>query len=975
MAVLFISHASKDDVSASALESWLHDHGISDLFIDHANIAGGSKWRDELRSAAGACRVVLCLVTERWLASDECFNEFRAAWYMGKRIIPLFLLPPGLILTEQANKRFGEVCAEDQGIDLYPCLKPDQSIDIEVEPNISNRLMIGLRAAGAISRVGLDPEAFAIDRKLRPTPFPGLAAFGDDDADAALLYGRSREIAQALEELRKVRAERDLRPFVILGSSGAGKSSLLKAGIIPRLRRETPAWLTLRAFRPGADPMLNFAEALARTLGDFGKIEAHGAIRDRLLESWSRADRSNGELTASGRAALEEVLESEGRKLREAAGRPAATILISVDQAEEMARSDGDSGEALVDYLRAALAAATTSWQLIFTIRTDSFPELQRHRRFQNLEARGYDLRALPVFRFDSVVEEPAKRYGVQVEQALVDALMEDAPKEDALPMLAFALQRLWRQYGASGALTKDNYDKVGGLKGLIEDAAERALRGFSPEEDVSLPATPPAKRRIDLAASTFVPALAEINDQGATIRRIAAWNSFDEEQQDLLLRFDHWRLVVRKGEADGGTVEVAHEALFREWTRLNTWLEPERGRLDALRSLQVDASAWNRYNRSSAFLNHKDTRLAEVVELIGVEGYRKRIGQSELDYIAACEVAERSARRRIQYVKTLVGALTVCVVGSVFGWLEQDYLKEQFNWFRIMRPYMVANVRPYVITPQRERALKPKESFRDCPQDCPEMIVVPPGQFVMGSPPAELNRYYNNSELSRLAQEIPQHLVVISNSFAVSKFEVTFSEWDACVSVGGCPVASDSHFGRGTQPVINASWDDAKKYVGWLSRMTGQTYRLLSEAEWEYAARAGTQTAVPWGEDAGARGNANCYTCGGQWDNRQPGPVGSFAPNAFGLYDMHGNVWEWCEDNWHPDYQGAPQDGSVWAGGDPFSRILRGGSWEYLPRNIRSANRKPVAPVNRSDNFGIRIARTLLQPDAGESPGSAKKN
>src|SRR5262249_22307662 len=161
----------------------------------------------------------------------------------------------------------------------------------------------------------------------------------------------------------------------------------------------------------------------------------------------------------------------EGKSLREAADRANASILISVDQAEEMVRMDGDSAEALADYLRVALATAQSSWQLALTIRTDSFSELQSHRRFRDLEARGYDLRAIPVFRFGSVVEEPAKRYGVQVDHILVDTLMEDAPKEDALPLLAFALQRLWRQYAASGKLTKDNYDKVGGLKGLIEDA------------------------------------------------------------------------------------------------------------------------------------------------------------------------------------------------------------------------------------------------------------------------------------------------------------------------------------------------------------------------------------------------------------------------------------------------------------------------------------------------------------------------
>ena len=164
MAVLFVSHASKDDATATALESWLRDNGITDLFVDHGDIAGGAKWRDELRAAAGACRVVLCVVSVNWLASDECFNEFRAAWYMGKRIIPLFLLPPDLVLAEQPKKRFAEVCAEDQGIDLYACLKPDQTIDLEADPKIANRLKTGLRAAGAISRVGLRP------RSLRDRP-------------------------------------------------------------------------------------------------------------------------------------------------------------------------------------------------------------------------------------------------------------------------------------------------------------------------------------------------------------------------------------------------------------------------------------------------------------------------------------------------------------------------------------------------------------------------------------------------------------------------------------------------------------------------------------------------------------------------------------------------------------------------------------------------------------------------------------
>jgi formylglycine-generating enzyme required for sulfatase activity len=955
VAVLFVSHSSKDDAAATSLEAWLRVNGFTDLFVDHQSLAGGTKWREELRASAGACRVVVCLITENWLASNECFNEFRAAWYMGKRIIPLLLLTLSPDRSEEAGKRLAEVCAEYQGVDLNSCLRPDQVLDLEADGNVANRLKVGLRAAGALSRVGLDPEAFEIDRKLRPMPFPGLTSFGDDDADAALFYGRSRETAQAMDALRQMRAAAERRPFVILGASGSGKSSLLKAGIIPRLRREAPAWLPMRAFRPGADPLLNFAEALARSLADFGKVEAYGVIRDRLLDVWSKAPRDENGLTPAGHAAVETALEAEGKKLRAAADRGSATILVSIDQAEELARADGDSAEALSDYLRAGLTTTASSWQLAFTIRTDSFPELQGHRRFQDLEARGYDLRSIPVFRLESVVEEPANRYGVEIDPHLVEALTEDAPKEDALPLLAFALQRLWRQYAASGSLTKDNYDKVGGLKGIIEDAAERALRRLTPEQDVALPTAPPAKQLLDLTASTFVPALAQINDQGATIRRIAAWSGFSNEQQELLSHFDRWRLVVRKAEADGGTVEVGHEALFREWTRLKGWLEPERARLEALRSLQIDALTWDRNGRDEAFLNHRGKRLAEAMALSEIEGYRKHLGVLEFDYLAACQAAERLERRRTRRMQAAVGVLAFGIVAGLAGWLNTPYrlLQERWNWFTTMRPYMLAQVRPYVLTAEREPALKARDSFRECAGDCPEMIVIPAGEFLMGSP--ETEKY-------RDADEGPQHKVTIARSFAVSKFHVTFADWDACVSVGGCPQVGDSGFGRGTRPVLNVTWYDAQRYVAWFSKMTGQHYRLLTEAEWEYAARADTTTAYFWGDEIG-KGIANCDGCGSAWDKRETSPVGSLPPNAFGLYDMHGNAFQWVEDCYHPNYDGAPADGSARISEDCARRVVRGGSWFDNPQDIRSAARVGNTPDLRDKYISFRVGRTMIAP------------
>jgi formylglycine-generating enzyme required for sulfatase activity len=273
------------------------------------------------------------------------------------------------------------------------------------------------------------------------------------------------------------------------------------------------------------------------------------------------------------------------------------------------------------------------------------------------------------------------------------------------------------------------------------------------------------------------------------------------------------------------------------------------------------------------------------------------------------------------------------------------------------MRPYRVANFDPHVLKPEAERALKPLASFRECATDCPEMIVVPAGEFMMGSPTTEKGRYDDEDD-----GHGRQPKVTIAKPFAVSKFDVTFADWDACVSVGGCPKkgrANDGGWGRGKQPVIYVSWDDAKAYAVWLSTMTGKTYRLLSEAEWEYAARAGTTTAYFWGDEIG-KGNANCNGCGSQWDNRQPSPVGSFKANGFGLYDMAGNVWQWVEDCYHPNYNGAPTDGSARTTGDCVNRVIRGGSWGSTPQFLRLARRGGLGTDLRVYDAGFRVGRTF---------------
>jgi formylglycine-generating enzyme required for sulfatase activity len=240
-----------------------------------------------------------------------------------------------------------------------------------------------------------------------------------------------------------------------------------------------------------------------------------------------------------------------------------------------------------------------------------------------------------------------------------------------------------------------------------------------------------------------------------------------------------------------------------------------------------------------------------------------------------------------------------------------------------------------------------------------PQLVVVPAGEFMMGSPPAEPGRG---------TFEDPQHRVVIQHPFAISKFDVTFEQWDACLADGGCGGyrPDDEGWGRGSQPVINVSWYDAEAYVDWLSRKTGKAYRLPSEAEWEYAARAGTQTAYWWGDvashDFANYGADDC--CRGlalgvdRWEASSP--VGSFSSNAFGLSDMNGNVMQYVEDCWHPNYDRAPSDGSAWDEEHCGMRTLRGGAWNSVPGFIRSADRLWVLANARYDLMGFRVARSL---------------
>lgn len=285
----------------------------------------------------------------------------------------------------------------------------------------------------------------------------------------------------------------------------------------------------------------------------------------------------------------------------------------------------------------------------------------------------------------------------------------------------------------------------------------------------------------------------------------------------------------------------------------------------------------------------------------------------------------------------------------NLIGW---DGRSEHEAWRGVLRALSrhvgreLAGPAPW--TPKSEAsASRPSASIQK--RGLPELVLIPPGRFLMGSPA---------NELGRDTSESPQHEVRIDYAFELGKHPVTFSEWDAARVAGANlhrPVILRA--GRDRHPVVMVSWDDAQAYLKFLNLSYGGGYRLPSEAEWEYACRAGTTTRFNFSDDE-THVNAYAWYLGNA--GQRTHPVGEKRPNAFGLHDMHGNVREWCEDAWHANYDAAPVDGSAWVTGDISYRVLRGGSWGNYPQNVRSANRFRADAGVRDSDIGFRIARAL---------------
>ncbi len=944
---IFLSHSSANNAEAVALRDWLEREGWKDeVFLDidsMRGIAAGERWERRLNEAANRCEAVLFLVSKDWIASGWCRKELNLAHRLNKRLFGVLI--EDLTVAEVPKDLTGDwqlvrLATGRDHITLRAVLPvTHEEMHVTFSQEGLQRLKHGLE------QVGLDPKHFDWPPASDPNrpPYRGLRPLETDDA--GIFFGRDAPVIEALDRLRGLRETVPPRLLVILGASGAGKSSFLRAGLLPRLMRDDRNFLPLPIVRPER----------AAISGETGLLHAiEGAMQAANIPT----TRANLRAAIDGGAAkLRPLLQSLVDKATPAAFDDEAkpkppTLIISIDQGEELFLAEGhDEARALLAALRELLSEDAPTLIVLFTIRSDSYERLQLAKELEGVHQETLSLPPMPKGSYAEVIKGPALRLAettrpLKIEDSLVNALLvdiEEGGAKDSLPLLSFTLERLYVEYGGAGRLMLADYEALGRIKGSIEAAVERAFR--EADKDPAIPKDRNA--RLALLRRGLIPWLAGIDPEtGSPRRRVARKSEIPEEARPLIDHLVDQRLLATDVTKETGeqTIEPVHEALLRQWGLLQSWLAEDAGLLGVLEGVKRASRDWAANGKDSAWLTHATNRLEAAERLLRERSdLAANFEPTDWDYLAACRVRERAAQGRTRRMRAAVGVLAFGLAIGLVGWWQQAYLNELSYWF--------THVRGYVLTADAERVLKPGQKFKEC-TDCPEMVVVPAGHFTMGSPEDELGHY---------DEEGPQHKVTIAKPFAVAKFEATFDEWDTCFELGGCKTKPvDQGWGRGQRPVINVSWNDAQEYVAWLSKLTGKPYRLLTESEWEYAARAGTDKAYFWGGEV-SKLNANCDGCGSQWDKKQTAPVGSFAPNAFGLHDMHGNVWEIVQDCYLGNYNAAPTDGSSNTEGDCFRRVVRGGSWISDPQYLRAASRYRNAVDDRgSQNRGFRVARTL---------------
>jgi WD40 repeat protein len=605
MGAVFISHSSRDHGEASEVADWLRERGLSSMFLDfdpEHGIPAGRRWERELYARLDACIALVVLCSAASMASKWCFHEIASA---RARRIPVFPL------------RLDD-CAP---IEL---LRDVQIVDLTVERERGlQRLWRGMLAAG------VDPAViFPIDPAR--APYPGLAAF--DLEDAGVFFGREGAIRDVRAELDRQRAQGAGRAVLILGASGSGKSSLMRAGVLPRLLRDCRRWLALPPFQPqGAlGPLPRLAQVLAAA------FEQTGAAVERARL---------GAVLDGDAQALVELAEL----LRLAHGHMDAQLLISVDQAEQLLEPDPAPRSAeYLAMLRLALEHRASSLVLLATLRSDRLGAWQSHPALHGLDFASVTVGAMAAEGFRQVIQLPAEAHGLELEPGLVDAIVADiGGNADALPLLAFTLRELWetRRRTADTLTVADYRDELGGVARLIERRADAAV----PTDLV--PERAGALRR-------WLISLARPVDDGGYIGRAVPRSSVGPEIADLVGRLIDASLLVSDRQSRPATsgespeievLRVAHEALFRVWPRLRDWLADARQHHAAAERVRV---AWQRWQDAGApaddLLLRPGRELEEARELLSARHVAIDAAlRCYIEVSAAAHEAELSERER----------------------------------------------------------------------------------------------------------------------------------------------------------------------------------------------------------------------------------------------------------------------------------------------------------------------------------------
>ncbi|TCP85320.1 WD40 repeat protein [Rhizobium sp. PP-CC-2G-626] len=671
MSRIFISHSSQNNDETAALRDWLHEEGWSEIFLDFDGEKGlrpGSRWQPELTVAVQRCQTVLVLISPEWVASEWCKIEYFLAVSYQKPVIAC-IIKPTLMDTLPASVTIQHIVDISKHTENSAYERP-QSWQSYFDKDELKKLKV------ALDFVGVEATHFDWPPQLDPerSPYPGLSSFIEEDA--GIYFGRDGAISTALEKIRNARIQRTSRIIPILGASGAGKSSFLRAGLISRLVRDNTNFITLPVVRPGKLPVS----------GEAGIVESiYKASRQRGLSVGKSGVRAA--VTAGGmplRTLLSGLVGNQSSDDQ----RPA--VILPVDQAEELLSLDSQEAAQFFDLLKTISQDDAENRDadviVLMTIRTDSFDRMQLVPQLNGIDVDPISLGTMPIGEYGNVIRGPARRQTqsgkrLEIEEALVSLLLKDMQAggaKDWLPLLSFTLERLHQENGDSGALTIAQYREMGGIRGSISAAIDRVLTLSDGRNGV--PHDRPGK--LLLLRRGLIPWLASIDvDTNSPRRRIARFSDIPEESRALISLMVDERLLSTDVDpvTQEKTIEPAHEALLREWSELDEWLQESLSDYSAIEGIRRGARDWGASGKNPAWLAHRGTRLEEAQRARAKPDFAKTLEKTDNLYIDLCQQAEDAEKnKRIRALRrSLIAACSVAVIlAGLFGLSTTFYLQ-----------------------------------------------------------------------------------------------------------------------------------------------------------------------------------------------------------------------------------------------------------------------------------------------------------